>query len=247
VAEVLQVEQPDHALSTAAARQFTASWQRLRQERPASAAPELRTLPWPLGPIEPPSLAEAASAPATAASTAAAAKPARIVALWLPTAAVQALAARWPQGWPGASQVLLSAQLSDPQQLQLPPAWQRQVRWASLHADPVRQRAGRAMVMSSWLKRIGLAESPEVAQAEAYAAVFYLGDAMARMRLSWSGEHLLEQLEYSVNNRPAGAAYYSLSLGPNQRIAAKSGRMLGYAEPGAAEPVPIGPLIRPED
>ncbi|MEY2686726.1 MAG: hypothetical protein RL375_924, partial [Pseudomonadota bacterium] len=82
-----------------------------------------------------------------------------------------------------------------------------------------------------------------------------LGDALARMRLGWSPAWLMEQLETVVNNRPAGAAYYSLSLGPGQRVAAKVGRVLVVGPPeGAAQALPwqhrllpASDLIRADD
>jgi hypothetical protein len=177
------------------------------------------------------------------------------VALWLAPAQLQRWVQRWPQGLPGIEQVLLSAQLSPPRELDLPPAWQRQVVWASIKSDPTRLRAGQAMVVSNWLARLGLAERPGSEQAEVYGAAFFVGDALARMRLGWSPTWLMEQLELTVNNRPAGAAYFSLSLGPGQRVAAKVGRMLAVGAPsqgGAALPwqdrlVPLTELIRADD
>jgi hypothetical protein len=109
------------------------------------------------------------------------------------------------------------------------------------------------MVLSQWLRRLGLTEEPGTSQAETYAAIFFLGDAMARMRLGWSQAYLLEELERSVTlYRPAGAVYFSASLGPNQRIAAKGGHLLRFRAPAAGDPptlpaldrlVPAGPLV----
>jgi hypothetical protein len=78
------------------------------------------------------------------------------------------------------------------------------------------------------------------------------------MRQGWSPAWLMEQLETAVNNRPAGAAYFSLSLGPGQRIAAKTGAVLVIApaegRADGAEPLrwferlqPSGELIRAEE
>jgi cytochrome c553 len=197
----------------------------------------------------------AAGGPASSA-----ADPASVLLLWLAPQQVQALVQAYPQGLPGVRRVLLSAQLTPPAELDLPPAWQAQVAWASMHSDPTRLHAARAMVVTHWLQGLGLAAQPGSEQAEVYAATFFFGDALARMRLGWSPAWLMEQLEGAVNNRPAGASYFSLSLGPGQRVAAKSGAMLvvspsqgaGVADDAAALPwferlVPLGELLRSED
>jgi hypothetical protein len=57
--------------------------------------------------------------------------------------------------------------------------------------------------------------------------VFYLGDALARMRLGWSADYLMETLEGVIDSRPAGGAYLRLSMGPGQRVAAKTGALIG--------------------
>jgi hypothetical protein len=90
-----------------------------------------------------------------------------------------------------------------------------------------------------------------------HAATFFLGDALARMRQGWSQAWLMEQLETAVNNRPAGAAYFSLSLAAGQRIAAKTGAVLvvgptrGPAEgdelPWSERLQPAGELMRAEE
>jgi cytochrome c553 len=177
------------------------------------------------------------------------------LALWLAPAELQRWVQRWPDGLPGIEQVLLSHQLSPPRELDLPPAWQCRVVWASLKSDPTRLRAGQAMVIGNWLARLGLAERPGSTQAEVYGATFFVGDALARMRQGWSPTWLMEQLEQSVNNRPAGAVYFSLSLGPGQRVAAKVGRMLAVPAPCTADAglpwpdrlAPLSELIRADD
>jgi hypothetical protein len=206
----------------------------------------------------------AAAGPANSAisvTTASAADPATVLLLWLAPPQVQALVQAYPQGLPGVRRVLLSAQLTPPSALELPPAWQAQVAWASMHSDPTRLQAARAMVVTHWLQGLGLAPQPGSEQAEVYAAAFFFGDALARMRLGWSPAWLMEQLEGAVNNRPAGASYFSLSLGPGQRVAAKTGAVLvvppmqgrAASDDGAAalpwfeRLMPLGELIRSDD
>lgn len=179
--------------------------------------------------------------------------------LWVEPAQLQAWVARFPAGIPGVATMLVSAQLTPALALTLPPAWQRQLAWVSLKSDPTRLRAGQALVVSNWLAHLGLRPQAGSEQAEVYAAAFFVGDALARMRLGWSQTWLMEQLEVVVNNRPAGAAYYSLSLGPGQRVAAKVGRVLAVAPataPGGDtnQPVPwqdrlapVSDLIRADD
>jgi hypothetical protein len=259
-APLLQLHAPGDLLGAAAARRFAATWPdgaglaTLELDANTPDAPE-RLLAG-LG------LSGAAAAAATAASDsdgrplpASASRPLGRLILWVDPAQLQAWVKRFPAGIPGVASVLVSARLAPAQALTLPPAWQRQIVWASLESDPTRLRGGQAMAMSNWLSHLGLAARPGGEQAEVYAAVFFVGDALARMRLGWSQTWLMEQLESVVNNRPAGAAYYSLSLGPGQRVAAKVGRMLAVAPAdGAAQAlpwqdrlVPVSELIRADD
>ncbi|MFM2059682.1 MAG: hypothetical protein RLY71_4067, partial [Pseudomonadota bacterium] len=238
--QLLQVRLPHDSLSRHAAASFQQGWV---EAQGAEGAGRLTSVDW----------TDTSALPDWSAQAPASAPPRRIVALWLPPAHLQRLVQRWPDGWPGAEAVLLSAQLTPPEQVDLPPAWQAQVRWASMHSDPARLRASKAMVLNQWLRRLGLTEEPGTSQAETYAAIFFLGDAMARMRLGWSPAYLLEELERSITiYRPAGAVYFSVSLGPNQRIAAKGGHVLRFRALAAGDPpglpaldrlIPAGPLV----
>lgn len=241
-APLLQVVAPGDPLGAAAARRFAATWPepgQLTTLELDAHAPDAGTR-----------LLAALGSPMPAAS--------RLV-LWVEPPQLQAWVARFPAGIPGVATVLVSAQLTPALALTLPAAWQLQLAWVSLKSDPTRLRAGQALVVSNWLAHLGLRPQAGSEQAEVYAAAFFVGDALARMRLGWSQTWLMEQLEVVVNNRPAGAAYYSLSLGPDQRVAAKVGRVLAVAPataPGSDtnQPVPwqdrlapVSDLIRADD
>jgi hypothetical protein len=80
---------------------------------------------------------------------------------------------------------------------------------------------------------------------EIYAATYFFGDALARMRGQWSRDFLIETLESAHYARPAGSAYFALSLGPGQREAAKAGYLLGFAGPDMKQVVPFEPRLSP--
>jgi hypothetical protein len=233
--QLLQVRLPQDSLSMHAAEAVNEAWPSALATE--GAAPQITTIDW-AGAESLPTAWPGAALTTTPASAAGSIPPShRVVALWLPPQQLQALTQRWPDGWPGADQVLLSAQLTPPDGIKLPAAWERQIRWASMHSDAGRLRANKAMVLSNWLSRLGLPEEPGTAQAETYAAIFFTGDALARMRLGWSGEYLLEELELGMTiYRPAGSVYFTVSLGPNQRIAAKTGHILRFRAATHADP-----------
>jgi hypothetical protein len=83
-----------------------------------------------------------------------------------------------------------------------------------------------------------------VALAEAHAATFFFTDALALMRDGFSTDYLLERLEMAMDLRPAGSAYYRLSLGPNRRVAAQHGRILALNAHTPPRAVPVSPLLR---
>jgi hypothetical protein len=85
----------------------------------------------------------------------------------------------------------------------------------------------------------------EAVMAEVYAASYFFGDALARMRGRTSREFLLETLEGAHFARPAGSAFYSLSLGPGQREAAKGGHLLAHGGRDGEQIVTIGGRLAP--
>jgi hypothetical protein len=65
------------------------------------------------------------------------------------------------------------------------------------------------------------------------------------MHGQWNREYLLETLESAHYNRPAGSAYFALSLAPGQREAAKAGHLLGFTGPELRELVAFDPRLSP--
>lgn len=165
---------------------------------------------------------------------------------WLDPARLGEVLAAAPTG-AKVRQLIVSGQRVPPGGVVVPPAWQDKLVWASTRSDPTRLRGGIAMTMTTWLRSIGIAEENAPVQSEVYAATFFLGDAMARMGSLLTSDYLMEKLENGINNRPAGAAYYSLSLGPGQRVAAKGGRIIGTSSSTNGHLEPLTPILQAED
>jgi hypothetical protein len=171
-------------------------------------------------------------------------KPGDVLVGWLSPAQTLALAQARPQG-PGVTPVVFSAQLAPPEKTALPLAWRREARWVSTRSDPQRVRGKGALGLVPWASHMKLSLDQEALLSEVYAATYFFGDALARMRGHWSREFLLETLETAHYARPAGSAFFSLSLAPGQREAAKAGHLLGFDGPDFRELVVIGPRLTP--
>lgn len=170
--------------------------------------------------------------------------PADRLVLWLRPPELAQLLQQAPLG-PVSQQVFLSAQLADPATLELPSAWRSAVRWVSVRADPARLYGKAVLGLLPWAAQLGLAVDAPALPAEVYASTYFFADALARMRGSWNQAYLMETLEGANFGRPAGAAFFSLSLAPGQREAAKGGHLLGYAQAGAATVQTLGPRLTP--
>jgi hypothetical protein len=172
--------------------------------------------------------------------------PSDVVVGWLNPRHLNELARLRPQGL-GVRLAVYSAQLAPPEKTELPRAWRQEARWISAHSDPQRIRGNGVLGLVPWMERLKLPLVPEdeALLSEVYAATYFFGDALARMHGQWSREYLLETLESAHYARPAGAAYYSLSLAPGQREAAKAGHLLGFAGTDLQQVVPIGPRLAP--
>jgi hypothetical protein len=167
-----------------------------------------------------------------------------VVVGWLSPAHLNTLAQARPQGL-GVRWALFSGQLAPPGKTELPIAWRQEARWISLRSDPRRLRGQGVLGLTPWLERLQLPADDEALLSEVYAATYFFGDALARMHGEWNREYLLETLESAHYTRPAGSAYFALSLAPGQREAAKAGHLLGYAGPELRELVSLSPRLSP--
>jgi hypothetical protein len=140
---------------------------------------------------------------------------------------------------------VFSGQLAPPGKTDLPNPWRQEARWVSLRSDPRRLHGQGVLGLTPWQERLQLPASDEALLSEVYAATYFFGDALARMHGHWSREFLLETLESAHFTRPAGSAYFALSLAPGQREAAKAGHLLGFTGPELRDLVPIGPRLSP--
>lgn len=190
-------------------------------------------------------------APVAAGDTAAmaaayrAAREAEALVLWARPAAVSDFLR---QTTPRPGVVLwLSALVSPAHRIEVPAAWRPQVLWASVHADTVRRNAGASMSMTPWARALGLpADLDPMVLSEVHAATFFFTDTLARMREGLNTAYFNETLEETVDLRPAGSGFFRLSLGPNQRVAARGGHMLGFRPQQSPHPVPVSPYLRAE-
>lgn len=163
-----------------------------------------------------------------------------IVIAWLPTRDVQRLAATLPLA---PREVFLSARLANVDLSAIPPLLRNRVRWVSSRLDPVAMRAHQQVWLRPWLNQLGLSPQNETLQSELHVALYAFGDALARMHGTWRRDFLLENLETVMYTRPLCNTFYSLSLGPGQRVAAKSGRLLAPIPPDFARIEPVGPPL----
>jgi len=165
-----------------------------------------------------------------------------VVVAWLRPAELQALFTQLPSA---NTPVYVSARLAEPDKLAVPPDLQHRLRWVSTRIEPQRLHANNTVGLVPWAQHLGLPIQDEALQAEVYAATYFFGNALARMRGNWSREYLLETLESGNFNPPAGKMFYSLSLGPGQRVAAKAGHILGLRAPEYSQVVPLSPRLVP--
>ena len=150
-----------------------------------------------------------------------------ILVAWLRSEELNQLAVRMPE-LAGRARIFLSAQLSPPELTHLPVTWRATARWVSVRSEPERIRGKGALGMLPWAAKLNIPLEHSALIAEVYAATYFFEDALARMRYAWNREYLVETLQRSNFNRPAGSAFFALSLGPGQQEAAKSGYLVGY-------------------
>lgn len=170
-------------------------------------------------------------------------EPGDVLVAWLRPDVLRTLVAIHPGAFDGIP-VHLSARLAPPQQVDLPPAWRRDTVWISAGSDPARLRGKGVLGLRPWTEQLGIELDDEALLSEVYAATYYFGDALSRMKGRWSRDWLIETLENSHFTRPAGAAFVSLSLGPGQREAAKAGQLQRYLPEGNVVSA-VGPRLLP--
>jgi hypothetical protein len=141
--------------------------------------------------------------------------------------------------------VYLSARLSPPERVAIPPAWRPHVRWLSARADPAQVGAGAAVTLAPWAAYLHLPVEDQTLQAEIHAAAYFFSDALARMRGHWQREYLLESIETGMYGRAPAQFFHGLSLGAGQRTAAKGGYLLGFAPPEYRTVVRLGGRLVP--
>jgi hypothetical protein len=167
-----------------------------------------------------------------------------VVVGWLSPTHLDAVARLRPEGL-GVRWAVFSGQLAPPEKTSLPRTWRQEARWISLRSDPRRLRGQGVLGLTPWLARLQLPASDEALLSEIYAATYFFGDALARMHGHWNRDYLLETLESAHYSRPAGSAFFALSLAPGQREAAKAGHLLGFTGPELRELVAFDPRLSP--
>ena len=184
------------------------------------------------------------------------------VVLWLRPQAIAQLVETQPEGLD--AEVYLSTLLAPPEEVSLPPAWKARVHYVTLFDDLGVQGEIARLRLAQWLDRHGLTDQGSLrAQSDAYAACYLFSSALSRIERQevrrppapLSREHLLEMLETVVNKYADGtdwvdpdshvAFYGRMSLGPDQRRAARGGMLLRYGSPDGNKLVPASDRIVP--
>ena len=141
--------------------------------------------------------------------------------------------------------VYLSARLSPPERVAIPPEWRPHVRWLATRVDPAQVAAGATVTLAPWTAYLQLPVVDQALQAEVHAAAYFFSDALARMRGHWQREYLLESIEAGMYGRAPAQFFHGLSLGAGQRTAAKGGYLLGFAPPEYRAVVRMGGRLVP--
>ena len=78
----------------------------------------------------------------------------------------------------------------------------------------------------TWLALKGMPRPQSRTHLDTYLAVTVTVDALRHMRTNFSRDYFMERIEHGLDNMVYRSVYPHLSLGPGQRIASKSGRLL---------------------
>lgn len=166
--------------------------------------------------------------------------------LWLRPAQIAQLIDIWPQR-PPVQRIYLSALLTPPGSVVLPPEWQSRTAYVTLFDDIGVQGELAKIRLKNWLDGHNQLHSDNLRlQSDAYAACYFFSEALAEIRaqevrrpaVPLNRELLLETLETLVTKYDDGAtlinpdshiAFYGrMSLGPAQRIAVRGGGIFHY-------------------
>lgn len=109
--------------------------------------------------------------------------------------------------------------------------------------DAPAQRQDRVQRTKVWLQAKKIPISHEVLQANTFWTLMASSDAIKHLAGNFSSEYLLERTEDMTEGAGVLSIYPHLSLGPGQRFAAKSARLLKFAGDGSL--MPIGDWINP--
>ncbi len=82
-----------------------------------------------------------------------------------------------------------------------------------------------------WLKGRGIDAPHSRLQLDTYLAAVVTGNALRHMKTNFSRDYFLERIEHGLDNAVYRSVYPRISLGPRQRIASKSGRLLSLDGP----------------
>lgn len=97
----------------------------------------------------------------------------------------------------------------------------------------------------TWLRQQKIAPADERIQANTYFAVTLAGEALAHNDGRFSREYFLERIEHRESVALINAGHPSISLGPNQRYAAKGAQVVKFSGDGDGRLQPVSKWIVP--
>ncbi|MGE0081004.1 MAG: hypothetical protein AB7U81_06885 [Thiohalomonadaceae bacterium] len=115
----------------------------------------------------------------------------------------------------------------------LPPAVRKRVFISAPYSD-----LSRTERVARWLRRHRLDHGDVLTAGAALYGATIVGEALMHMGLYFSREYLLDRVEHAVSRSPQPGPFPVLSLGPEQRFAAKTARVEALADVGVAMNAP---------
>ena len=150
--------------------------------------------------------------------------------LWLRGPELQKL----NQAPPGEGPIYVSAILSGGEDAAMPAPWKQRVQMVYPFELPQRQRPNMAYIRS-WLKRHNLEGGDERVRSEAFLACRMMSEKLDEIQENLYRDYLMETTEDLISRRRINGIYHNLSLGPGQRLAAKGGYIVRFAEPTGSQ------------